>query len=80
MVPIDRLKAANLSFEALNSQVVAGHSTSLQENLSMLATPPPPEQSHPIQTRHEPDTPSHNAQAPHTIFNLPSMGLVSPHI
>ena len=29
MVSTDRLKAANLSFEAVNSQVAADHSTSL---------------------------------------------------
>ena len=58
VVSIDRLKAANLSFEALNSQVAADHSTSLQENFSMPATPPhlpSPEQSHPLQ---KPLTPS----------------------
>ena len=61
VVSINRLKAANLSFE-MNSQVAADHSTLLQENFSMPATPPPPpspEQSHPLRTRHKADSP-HN--------------------
>ena len=66
VVSIDRLKADNLSFEALNSQVDADHSTSLQENFSMPATPPPPpsrEQSLSLQTRHKADSP-HNCTSP----------------
>ena len=66
MASIDRLQAANLSFEALNSQVAADHSTSLLENLSMPATLPPPpstEQSHLIQTGYKPDSP-HNYTSP----------------
>ena len=74
VVSIDRLKAANLSFEALNSQVAADHSTSLQENFSMPATPPlpppppSPEQSHPLQTRHKADSP-HSGTSP--LYPLP---------
>ena len=64
VVSKDRLKAANLSFEALNTKVATGHSTSLQDNHSMPATPPSPEESHPIQIRHKPDSPSHNCISP----------------
>ena len=67
MVSINRLKAANLSFEAFNSQVTASHSMPPLDNHSM---PVPalisqsPEESHPIYTRHKLDTPPHNCTTP----------------
>ena len=57
-------KATNtLSFEALNSQVAASHSTPLLDNHSMPATPstpPIPEKFYPIYTCRKPNIPLHN--------------------